>query len=153
MHDPRLKLVLLDVRQEAEYNLFHLADAEHVALEQIASIVPALQLEPSNTVFLLMSNDELAATEAWKVLVALSVPNVYILEGGINGWLEAFAGEDTRILPISEPVGEDKLRFTFEQALGAAYHCAEPDPHDYDLEYEERLKLELKRGPTGGGCG
>ncbi len=153
MHDPRLKLVLLDVRGETEYNLFHLADAQHVPLDQMASIVSDLQLEPPNTVFLVMSNDELGATKAWKMLVASSVPNVYILEGGINGWLMTFVGEDTRIQPISGEVGEDELRFTFAEALGAAYHCAEPDPHEYNLEYEERLKMELKRAPTGGGCG
>jgi 3-mercaptopyruvate sulfurtransferase SseA len=34
-----------------------------------------------------MSNDEAAATEAWKVLVAESVQNIYILEGGVNNWL------------------------------------------------------------------
>jgi hypothetical protein len=49
--------------------------------------------------------------------------------------------------------GEDELRFTFEAALGAAFHCADPNPEAYEIDYEERLKMELKRGPTGGGCG
>lgn len=153
MHDHKLKLVLLDVRPEADYNLFHLADALHIPLDEINMLVSDLQLEPANTVFLLMSNDEAGATEAWKALTAQSVPNVYILEGGINEWLRLFACDDTRIQAIEGEVADDQLAFTFEAALGAAYHCAEPDPHQYELEYEERLKLELKRGPTGGGCG
>jgi rhodanese-related sulfurtransferase len=153
MHDHKLKLVLLDVRPEADYNLFHLADALHIPLDEINMLVSDLQLEPANTVFLLMSNDEAGATEAWKALTAQSVPNVYILEGGINEWLRLFACDDTRIQAIEGEVADDQLTFTFEAALGAAYHCAEPDPHQYELEYEERLKLELKRGPTGGGCG
>lgn len=153
MHDHKLKLVLLDVRPEADYNLFHLADALHIPLDEINMLVSDLQLEPANTVFLIMSNDEAGATEAWKALTAQSVPNVYILEGGINEWLRLFACDDTRIQAIEDEVADDQLAFTFEAALGAAYHCAEPDPHQYELEYEERLKLELKRGPTGGGCG
>jgi rhodanese-related sulfurtransferase len=153
MHDHRLKLVMLDVRDEAEFNLFHLVDAQNVQLDELSDLVPDLQLEPPNTVFLVMGNDELLAAEAWKILVAESVPNVYILEGGINGWLATFASDDTRIQPISHSVAEDELRFTFEAALGGAYHCSDPDPHEFEIEYEERLKLELKRGPTGGGCG
>jgi rhodanese-related sulfurtransferase len=153
MHDHKLKLMILDVRSEADYNQFHLADAQHIPLDQIQSIVSDLQLEPPNTIFLLTSNDEAAATEAWKVLTAQSVPNAYILEGGINEWLRLFVCDDTRIQPIKGEVAEDSLAFTFEAALGAAYHCAEPDPEQYELEYEERLQLELKRGPTGGGCG
>jgi len=38
-----------------------------------------------------MSNDETHAIAAWKRLRANSVPNVYILEGGIHGWLDTFA--------------------------------------------------------------
>jgi rhodanese-related sulfurtransferase len=153
MHDHKLKLVMLDVREEAEYNLFHLADARHVPLAEVTSVVSDMQLEPPNTVVLVMSNDEIAATEAWKKLVSSSVPNAYILEGGINGWLAAFACEDSRIQPTGISGGEDELSFTFEAALGAAFHCADPNPDAYEIEYEERLKLELKRGPTGGGCG
>ncbi|TFH37134.1 MAG: sulfurtransferase [Anaerolineales bacterium] len=153
MHDHKLKLVILDVRDEADFNLFHLAEAQRLPQEGIEAIISDLQLSAPNTVFLVTSNDETAATAAWKVLLAQSVPNVYILDGGINEWLRIFASDDPRIQPIPGPVPDDSLAFTFEAALGAAYHCAEPDPDLYDLEYEERLKLELKRGPTGGGCG
>jgi len=152
MHDHQLKLVMLDVRTESDYNLFHLADAEHVHPENLIDRAVALRLEPANTVFLLMSNDETAATDAWRVLVAESVPNVYILEGGINGWLDVFATQDPGILPGAAR-GDDTLRYEFAAALGAAHAAAYPDPHEYDLQFEPRLKLELKRGPTGGGCG
>lgn len=82
---------MLDVRSEADYNLFHLVDAQHVPLEVLPQRIPELRLEPTNTVFLVMSNDEAATTQAWKMMVAESVPNAYILEGGINHWLSIFA--------------------------------------------------------------
>jgi rhodanese-related sulfurtransferase len=152
MHDHQLKLVMLDVRQEQDFNLYHLADSILLPPSEILSMVPEFQLEPPNTVFVVMSNDELAATEAWKVLVAESVPNVYILEGGINGWLDALAEGDERIWAI-DPTGEDQLRYGFNAALGSAYASADPMPNEFELEYEPKIKLELKRGPTGGGCG
>ncbi len=154
MHDHQLKLIILDVRSEADYNLFHLQDAWHVPLDQVESRVAELLQESPNTVFLLTSNDEAAAIEAWKVLNAMSVPNAYILEGGMNGWLDAFLTDADPIEPIDGTAGNDELRFAFKAALGAAYSCSEPKPGDFEeLEYEPRLKLEIKRGPMGGGCG
>ena len=84
---------MLDVRSEGDYNMFHILDAEHVPADEIPDMLDDFIQEPANTVFVVMSNDETAATEAWKIMVAESVPNVYILSGGINGWLDTFAGE------------------------------------------------------------
>ena len=71
--------------------------------------------------YVVMSNDEAAATEAWKTLVAERVPNVYILEGGVNNWLSLFAAEDAAIIPTPTPPGDDQLRYLFTAALGDRY--------------------------------
>ena len=101
---------------------------------------------------LLARMDEIEATEAWKVLIAESVPNVYILEGGINGWLDIFAAEEIGIRPL-ESAGEGELGYEFASALGAAYQVADPDYQEFELEFTPKIKLELKRAPSGGGCG
>jgi len=152
MHDHDLKLVMLDIREEPDYNLFHLADARRVTVDELSLLVSELHLEPPETVFVLMSNDEIEATEAWKVLIAESVPNVYILEGGINGWLDIFAAEEIGIRPL-ESAGEGELGYEFASALGAAYQVADPDYQEFELEFTPKIKLELKRAPSGGGCG
>jgi rhodanese-related sulfurtransferase len=152
MSDRSLNLKMLDVRGEAEYNLFHLEDAALVPLEDIPQQVDTLLQEPANTVIVLMSNDEERATEAWKTLTAESVPNVYILEGGINNWLDTFAAEDSQLQRISASKA-DLLRYTFPAALGDRYPAATPDPEEYELEYTPKIKLDVKRGPGGGGCG
>jgi rhodanese-related sulfurtransferase len=152
--NPSVNLVPLDVRSEAEYNLFHLRGARHVPLESLASAVPQLLLEPAeNTVVVVMSDDEARATQAWKTLVAESVPNVYILEGGINGWLRVFAQAEDGIVPTPAAPGADQLGFTFPAALGDRYAASDPSPEAYDLEFTPRIKLQQKRGPSSGGCG
>ncbi|MCJ7534586.1 MAG: rhodanese-like domain-containing protein [Anaerolineales bacterium] len=152
IHDHPINLIMLDVRDESNYNLFHLADARQMPFDELAGITPELHLEPENTVIVVMGNDETAATQAWKYLVAESIPNVYILEGGINNWLSVFAEEDNRIMAVdSNP--DDSLRFAFAAALGAAFPSADPHINEYDLEFIPKIKLELKRGPTSGGCG
>jgi rhodanese-related sulfurtransferase len=154
MANDTLNIVLLDVRSEADYNLFHIYGARNVQVKQIPSIVPELLTEPAgNTVYVVMSNDEKAATEAWKTLISESVSNVYILEGGINNWIQTFAAADPDITPTPTPSGEDRLNYQFTSALGGRYEASYPNPLENKLEYTPKIKLQLKRSPSGGGCG
>ncbi len=152
MENRALSLKLIDVRNEADYNLFHLEDARHIPLTQLRDYLDEFQQEPANTVFVVMSNDETLATEAWKVMTAESIPNVYILEGGINYWLDVFAASDSNLQRVSAS-GDEVLHYSFPAALSSRYPAATPDPHRYKLEYTPKIKLDVKRGPGGGGCG
>ena len=149
--------VYIDVRSEADYNLYHIQDAVNVPLERITEVVPLLLSEPpTNTVYIVMSNDEAAAVDAWKLLVASAVPNVYIIEGGVNNWIAFFGTEDetlTAVQPASNPA-PDQLAYIFPAALGNRYESCDPNPIEYeDLEFEQKIILELKRDKSGGGCG
>lgn len=152
IHDTKIKVVMLDVRDEVDYNLFHILDAQHIPLEEIPNHIEEFHFEPANTVFVTMSNDEAAATEAWKILQAESVPNVYILEGGVNNWIATF-GDDDLTKNFNAGAGNDELCYIFDSAIGDRYDAAEPDPHAHELIYTPKVKLELKRAPTSGGCG
>lgn len=146
--------VYLDVRKESDYNLYHLADAVHLPLARLVEAIPDLLAEPpANTVFITMSNDETAAVQAWKTLVASGVQNVYILEGGINNWI-AFFGEDEKALLPLATAGDDELRHVFPAALGNRYASCSPSPIEHEkLEFPARIVLQLKRDKSGGGCG
>jgi rhodanese-related sulfurtransferase len=152
--DNTLKVVVLDVRPEAEYNQFHIAGARNVPLDEIPALVPELQVQQAlNTLFVLASNDEIAATEAWKILSAESVPNVYILEGGVNQWIATFGQEEGGIVQVATPSGDDALCWSFPAALGDRFQAADPDPHAWQLEFTPKIKLQIKRDKSGGGCG
>lgn len=153
LHNDALKVVLLDVRSEADYNLFHIAGAQRVALDALPDRIPALLLEPANTLFVTISNDETAATAAWKLLTAESVPNAYILEGGINGWLDTFASADPTLRKAAVAAEDDHLRYDFMLATGARSPAATPEVEDFGLQYTPKIQLKLKAGPSGGGCG
>lgn len=150
-----IKPVYLDVRPEADFNLYHLAGSVNVPLERLATIVPDLLSEPpANTVFITISNDETAAVAAWKQLVASRVPNVYVLEGGVNRWIATFGADDfPRLQPLAG-VADDQLRWDFPLALGDRYKSCAPSPMAHEhLAYEPRIVLQLKRDKSGGGCG
>lgn len=152
--DDRLIPVILDVRPESDYNLFHIQGARNVAESNLPSLAKEfIASYTNNTVFVVVSNEEVAATSAWKKLVAESVSNVYILEGGINNWLKTFAAQEVDIQPTATPVEADQLGYTFPAALGARYEAAFPNIHDWELEFTPKIKLQIKRDKSGGGCG
>jgi rhodanese-related sulfurtransferase len=149
-----IKPIYLDVRSESDYNLYHVADSINVPLERIAEVVPSLLTEPpANTVFITIGNGEAAATAAWKQLVASSVQNVYILEGGINNWISVFGAKDTALQPLAN-AGADQLGYQFTAALGSGYKSCAPSPIEYEkLDFQTRIVLQLRRDKSGGGCG
>ncbi len=154
IYSDHLIIRLLDVRSESDYNAFHILDAERLPPDSILQQVADYQAAPANTVFVVMSNDEAAATAAWKTLTAESVPNVYILEGGVNNWLATFAAEDYNPSTALAGAGDDQLRYAFPVALGARNAAAKPNPETFaTLEYTTKVQLASKRGATGGGCG
>jgi len=150
----RLRVVLLDVRPEVDYNLFHLKGARNVPLAQLDALIPEIHAQQAtNTIFIAMSNDESAATEAWKMLTAERVPNSYLLEGGINGWLATFGVDDPELAMTPIAGAEDTLRYTFPAALGDRYFAAFPTLHESELEFTPKIELQLPRDKSGGGCG
>ncbi len=156
MHDSKLNLVMLDVREEKDYNLFHLTDADHILPEEIPGMIDEFIALPANTLFVIMSNDETRATEVWKYMVAESVPNVYILEGGLNHWVDMYATpyENEYCTGEKENPADDEFKYLLTSALGD--HCPAAYPHLEDhehVEYEPKIKMELKRAPSAGGCG
>jgi rhodanese-related sulfurtransferase len=150
-----IKPVYLDVRSEADYNLYHLVDSLNVPLAQLPKMVPALLTEPpANTVFITLSNDEAAAVAAWKLLVASKVQNVYVLEGGINRWIQFFGKEDDAPFQPLANAADEQLRYVFPAALGSRYKSCGPSPIENEkLSFQARIVLQLGRDKSGGGCG
>ncbi|MGD2160905.1 MAG: YeeE/YedE thiosulfate transporter family protein, partial [Gammaproteobacteria bacterium] len=97
MNNDYVELILYDLRNESDWNQFHLVDAERVPLEQLAEQRDRIKSLPQNAVIVLVSNDEILSTRAWKRLMALAKPNAYILEGGINHWLNVYGVADEEV--------------------------------------------------------
>jgi rhodanese-related sulfurtransferase len=155
MNDDYIDLIIYDVRDERDWNVFHLVDAERIDLEDLASQRKRLRNLSELGVVVVVSNDEIRATEAWKRLMALAKPNVYILEGGLNHWLNIYGthGDETEghgTASLAKPDGT--LRHPFRLALGARHAAARPDEHSApNREYTEKVRL-MKKVKKAGGC-
>ncbi len=153
MNDRKIVTMLVDVRSEADYNLFHIRDARHVPMDELNSIVEEFHALPDNAVVFVMSNDEEAATAAWRYLVAESVVNVYILEGGVNNWLATFGEGEAETVSAIDSTGTDALKYSFAMAYGDQHPAASPHADRFELTFDPHVVLTLKRGPASGGCG
>jgi len=151
MNDGYKNLILLDVRDERDYNQFHLRAARQIdpTPEAVENTAPDLIGLNSRTVIVTMSNGEDDATEAWKSLTANNVINTYILEGGVNAWLDIF-GEDADPKPVNYP---DEMAFTFTSALGGRCVASDPDAHEFHLVFEPKVEIAAAGAVVGGGCG
>lgn len=124
--DTALNVVTLDVRGERDYNLFHLRGAERLgAGADDAALLRRLADLPENSVVFVIGNDEAAATAAWKSLWARGIGNLYIVEGGINGWLKAFPLDPCLAAPAT--AAPEALAYAFTQAVGDAAASAHPE--------------------------
>ncbi|MCL4805911.1 MAG: YeeE/YedE family protein [Anaerolineae bacterium] len=154
MTDDTLRTIILDVRPEADFNLFHLQEARHAPLAVLPDMLDELRDTPENAVIVVVGNDEAAATEAWKFLRAESVRSTYILEGGLNNWIRTFGDEAFVADSSIAGAADDQLAFVFPAALGSKLAFAAPnDTLARSFSFTPKIVLEVKRGPGGGGCG
>ncbi|UCH83658.1 MAG: rhodanese-like domain-containing protein [Candidatus Latescibacterota bacterium] len=161
MWNNQLRLALLDVRDEGDYNLFHLIDSRWFAFTE-EDLLWSAGL-PGETVRVVLSNDETAANEAWKKLKVLGVPNIYILSGGINVWLSLCKPHKSPTVEMVPPhilkpnasaLGDDKLKYTFPAALGDRYPEARPPATCFaDREFTSKVEVLKPAAVLSGGCG
>ncbi len=162
MNDHMLYSTLLDVRNETDFNLFHLENARRVTFDKVhdMTFIKDLVNAPNNTVVVLMSNDEADATEMYKLLRGLGVLNIYILEGGINRWLEVFPLHhqvaEAKPAIKSKTAKSESLNYTFTKAIGASTHEANPgtstDLAKRGITFTKKVKIQKKKVMSGG-CG
>jgi rhodanese-related sulfurtransferase len=146
MGNDYVQLLILDLRTEPDWNLFHLKDAERISLDALPRQRRRFETLPANAVVVLVSNDESLSTQAWQHLMALGTPNAYILEGGINHWLDIYGDPAQQADPKAVIGGGDgKLRHRFRLALGERHPAARPDAHHVPRRnYNAKVKLITK---------
>jgi rhodanese-related sulfurtransferase len=176
--DLTVATVMIDLRDEHDFNLFHVGGARRVSEDALLrpEQVKRLLDQPASTVTFLVGNGEAAALEAWKALKALGVPNLYVVEGGMNRWLELYPVPSCVAERAAAAEGE-ALGYRFAYAAGDAEPAAwpelassrsfrracEPDASTPGegghgeatwptYEFTKRVKLQTKAAVKGG-CG
>lgn len=178
--DFNLHVAVIDLRDEHDFNLFHLGGARRLSPDALTrpEVFKRLLEQPASTVTFLMANGEAPAVSAWKTLRAQGVQNLYVLEGGINRWLELYPVAQCVATRGAPPSGEgDPPAFQFAFASGSRLPsawpelpierlsrapCGEPASVDAthgghgaswpEYSYSKKVKLQFKAAVKGG-CG
>lgn len=136
MHNRQVALALFDLRDEAAFNQFHLADSKRLNLDEARTL-------PDKTVKVLVADDEAKALQGYRQLVRAGAKQVYVLAGGVPAWLALFAS------------GTDGAPALLAGAMGGRHPASYPDLQHRTLpKFEAKVKLNAvgaKKGP--GGCG
>lgn len=127
-NDLSVQTAIFDLRDEHDFNLLHLGGARRIspaALLQPGQVRRLLD-QPASTVTFLVGNGEAAALTTWKSLKALGVGNLYLVEGGINRWLEDYPLPEC--VATREPAASaDAPGWRFTYATGDSEPAAWPE--------------------------
>ena len=159
MNNFQLRARILDLRSESDYNIFHILSAEHVPAEKVNrhELIDNLKREPSNTAIVLAANDDRISTEIYRLLRVNGVQNLYILEGGINYWIDVF-GVDASVASMNGKVqrGSESMAYIFTKAYGSSLPLSNPVTEHGTLpdniRYVKKVKVQAKAAKSGG-CG
>jgi len=157
LNDFQLKVRLIDLRNESDFNTFHIERAENVAPVDVKKFeyVREMLREPGNTIFVLTSNDETDTAGVYKYLKTKGIGNLYILEGGVNNWLKLFP-PDKEQATVAGEIASGKLNYLFRRAYGASLDISNPWTGYSKLvpgkDYVKKVKVQKKAVRTGG-CG
>ena len=84
--DPSLQLI--DVRSIAEFEKFSLPGAINIPLENLLSEDYEDYIDQDVKLNVFYSNGSTSANEAWMITRQLGYENNYVLQGGLNFWVE-----------------------------------------------------------------
>ncbi len=150
MHDSQVRLQLFDVRPEAAFNVFHLRDARRVRREDMQQLSSQPRFD-AKALKVFIAADEADAERAWRYAAAAGVPNIYVLDGGVNLWLAVF--RDHQI---------DARTADASRGLGAGFRAALGDRHPFALPaiqasqgraFEVKARRLSTATKPAGGCG
>ena len=113
--DPSIQLI--DVRDQADFEKFSLPGAINIPLIDLLNDKWKDVLNQDVKMNIFYSNGSIEANEAWMITRQLGYNNLFVLEGGLNYWIETIMNPAK---PASTAPNEELARYDFRQAAGAA---------------------------------
>jgi rhodanese-related sulfurtransferase len=127
--DLNIQVRVLDLRNEHDFNLFHVGGSRRLvpaALTRPEVWKPIVD-QPASTVTFLVGSGESAELAAWKTLKALGASNLYVIEGGIDRWLERYPVPACVADRTGAPTDTEGSAYRFAFATGSSLPASWPE--------------------------
>ncbi|MBN2347318.1 MAG: rhodanese-like domain-containing protein [Bacteroidales bacterium] len=148
--DPSIQLI--DLRSPNEYDKFHLPGAINIPLQDILSDEWRDYIDQDVKINIFYSNGSLYANKAWMITRQLGFENNYVLEGGLNYWVETIMNP---LPPASTSPDEELAKYDFRKganmALGGQAAVTQTDDEGTPTQKPE-IKRKPKKQRVQGGC-
>ncbi|MGQ8337609.1 rhodanese-like domain-containing protein [Sunxiuqinia sp. A32] len=113
--DPSLQLI--DVRSSTDFEKFSLPGAINIPLENLLSEDYADYLNQDVKLNVFYSNSSNKANEAWMITRQLGYKNNYVLQGGLNYWVETVMNPEK---PAEGSPNEEFAKYDFRKGASSA---------------------------------
>ncbi len=146
--DPSIQLI--DVRTPDEYDTFHLPGAINIPLNDLLSDEWTDILDQGTRMNILYSNGTTSAHNCWMVVRQLGYENNYVLQGGLNYWVETILNPDKPVVYSSD---DEAAKYDFRKGAGQVFGGPMPssDPaDDQDSNKPKIIRKKKKKTPEGG---
>ena len=114
---------LIDVRSQDEFEKNGLPDAINIPLSSLLLPNAKESLDQPDKMNIFYSNGNSQAMEAWMLIRQLGIENVYVMQGGINYWVETIINPSP---PASTSPDDEFAKYDFRKSAGMQLGSAAP---------------------------
>ncbi|WP_372744829.1 rhodanese-like domain-containing protein [Lutibacter sp.] len=149
--------ILIDVRNEAEYEKYSLPNAINIPLKKLLDEDSIPYLNQSQYSVILYSNDNIYADQAWVICNRLNYKNLKVLKGGLNNWYNTIINPPS---PTENMTNLDYELFNTRKAASMFFGVVYPEQIKADKPIvvkkaapKKVITVEKKKKkPAEGGC-
>lgn len=143
--------LLIDVRGQDEYEKFHLPGAINIPATDILAEEWEAYLDQGARNNIFYSNSTVKANEAWMITVQLGYENNYVLQGGLNYWVETIMNPEA---PAMTSPNEEIAKYNFRKGAGMELGggAAVSQGADQPVTSLPKIAPKPKKKRTQGGC-
>ena len=148
--DPSFQLI--DVRAQNDFEKYHLPNAINIPLTDILSEDWADILDQDVKMNVFYSNGTMKSNEAWMITRQLGFENNYVMQGGLNYWVETILNPKA---PASTSPDEEIARYDFRKGAGMALGgggAVVNSKSDKKKSPKPVIKRKKKKKRAAGGC-
>jgi rhodanese-related sulfurtransferase len=147
--------LLIDVRDEENFNAYSLPFAVNIPLEKLLEEESITYLNQDQYDVILFSNDTFYADQAWLLCNRLEYKNHRVLKGGINSWFNTIINPK---IPTENMPASAFEKYSFRKAASMYFGVAYPEDL---IAKKPKKKIEAKKVitvkkkkklPVEGGC-
>lgn len=144
-------LQLIDVRSLAEFEKYSLPGAINIPLENLLKNEWTAYLDQDIKINVFYANGTVKANQAWMLTRQLGYKNNYVMQGGLNYWMEAIINPAP---PDNLNPNEEFARYEFRKGASQALGGVElvPTSEDKSKPLIPAIRPKTKKQMVQGGC-